>query len=147
MTNETDANETADSSETTPTQGDPTALPGLETAVRGLFTYCPYTLIGTKAVQTIRGDTAPRPPYASNREQQLRAGIRLGYGIMLVGLFCPIFWGSYLAGMTGEELRWSAIHSGLVAFSGLLLAGWNRVQLGRVRRAGSAAEGSRRAAR
>ena len=125
-----------------PTRGDPTALPGAKAAMRGLLNYCPYNLLGMKAVEAIRGEERPQPPYGSNREQQLRANIKLGYGIMLVGLFCPIFWCSYLAGLTGEELKWSAIHSGIVALAGFLLAGYSRVQLGQFRRAVTMAEQS-----
>ncbi len=121
-------------------QGDPMALPGLEAKVLELANYCPYTLLATKTVQAVRGDEAPRPAYRRTREQEYRANIKLGLGIMLVGLFCPIFWGSYLVGMRGDELMWSAIHSGLVALVGLLLAAWYRVQLGRFGRSRRAAE-------
>ncbi|MEN6518984.1 MAG: hypothetical protein ABFC38_12530 [Methanospirillum sp.] len=122
--------------------GDPTALPGLAAAIRELANYCPCTLIGTKAVRAIRKDTAPRSRYGSTREQQIHATIKLGSGIMLVGLVCPIFRGSNFAGMTGEELKWNAIHSWLVALSCLLLAGWYRVQLGGSGRAATEAEQS-----
>lgn len=73
--------------ETVPTLGDPTALPGLETAAQGLFNYCPSTLLGAKAIQAVRGDGAPRLHEGGDREQQLRAITKLGYGIALVGLF------------------------------------------------------------
>jgi len=121
-------------------QGDPSALPGLEVAVHELVNYCPNTLLATKAVQTVRGEETTQ--YDTDRERQLRANIKIGLGITLVGLFCPIFWGSYLAGMTGDGLRWSAIHSGLVAIAGLLLAGYYRVRLGQLRRARPVAETS-----
>lgn len=54
--------------ETVPTLGDPTALPGLETAAQGLFNYCPSTLLGAKAIQAVRGDGAPRLHDGSDRE-------------------------------------------------------------------------------
>lgn len=124
------------------TQKDPTALPGLDTAIRELAYHCPSILIETKAVRAIRKDTAPRSRYGSTRERQLRATIKLGYGITLVGLICPIYSGSYFAGRTGGELKWIAIPSGLVALPDLLLAGWYRVQLGRFGRAATEAEQS-----
>ncbi len=116
---ETDEYPEVDWEGTAPSKGDPMALPGLETAVRELVNYCPYTLVATKAVQTIRGVEAPRPTHDHTREQEYRTDIKLGLGIMLVGFFCPIFWGSYFTGKGGEELRWSAIHAGVVALAGL----------------------------
>ncbi len=68
-------------------------------------------------------------------------------GFMLAGLFCPIFWVSYFAGVTGAELLWHAAASGLIALAGLLLAGWYRVQLGRFRRNGDTIDGSSRSVR
>lgn len=116
-----------------PTQGDPMALSGVEAAMFGLANFCPITLLGTKAVETICGDDHSIP--ISSAERSLRSNVLLGYGIMLAGLFCPIFWLSYFAGATGDELRWHAAASGLIALAGLLLAGWYRRQLGRLRRA------------
>ncbi len=113
-------------------EADPMALPGLEAAMLELANYCPVTLIGTKAVETICGDDRSVP--IGSTERILRSNIRLGYGIMLAGLFCPIFWLSYFAGATGDELLWHAAASGLIALAGLLLAGWYRHQLGRLRR-------------
>lgn len=114
-------------------QGDPMALPGVEAAIFGIANYCPVTLVGTKVIETVCGDERSVP--ISNAERVLRSNVRLGYGIALAGFFCPIFWISYLAGVTGVELRWHAAASGLIAFSGLLLAGWNRHHLGRLRHA------------
>jgi hypothetical protein len=106
------------------------ALPGLEAAMLELANYCPVTLLGTKAVETICGDD--RSVSISSTERIIRSNVRLGYGIMLAGLFCPIFWISYFAGVTGVELLWHAAASGLIALAGLLLAGWYRHQLGRL---------------
>ncbi|MEN6341473.1 MAG: hypothetical protein ABFC89_02830 [Methanospirillum sp.] len=114
-------------------QGDPTALSGVAAGVFKLANYCPVTLLGTKAVETVCGEDRSVP--ISSAERTLRSNVRLGYGIMLAGLFCPIFWLSYLAGATGEELVWHAAASGLIALAGLLLAGWYRHQLGRLRHA------------
>lgn len=119
-------------------QGDPMALPGLEGAVFGLANYCPVTLLGTKAVETICGDDRSAP--ISSAERILRSNVRLGYGIMLAGLFCPIFWLSFLTGAAGEDLIWHAAASGLIALAGLFLAGWYRHQLGRFRRAAGTAD-------
>lgn len=105
MTSETDESDADCSGGTGGTRGDPMALPGLDATIRELANYCTCTLIGTKAARAIRKDTAPRSRYGSTREQQIHATIKLGYGIMLVGLVCPIFRGSNFAGMTGEELK------------------------------------------
>lgn len=113
-------------------QDDPMALSGVETAMFGLANYCPVTLLGTKAVETICGDDGS--VFISSAERILRSNVRLGYGIMLAGLVCPIFWLSYFAGATGDELLWHAVASGLIALAGLSLAGWYRHQLGRFRR-------------
>lgn len=118
--------------EESPAQGDPMALSGVEAAMFGLVNYCPVTLLGTKAVESICGDD--RSDRISSTERVLRANVRLGYGIMLAGLCCPIFWISYFAGATGEELMWHGAASGLIALADLLLTGWYRHQLGRLRR-------------
>lgn len=123
---------------TGPTQGDPMALPGVEAAMFALFNYCPVTLLGTKAVETICGDD--RSNEISSTERVLRSNVRLGYGIMLAGLFFSMFWLSYFAGATGDELLWHAAASGLIALAGLLLAGWYRHQLGRLRRTAGTAD-------
>ena len=122
--------------------GDPMALSGVEAAMFGLFNYCPVTLLGTKAVETICGDDPSN--HISSTERVLRSNVRLGYGILLAGLLCPIFWISYFAGVSGAELMWHAVVSGLIALAGLLLAGWNRVQLGRFRQNRDTLEGSPR---
>ena len=121
-----------------PVQGDPMALSGVEAAIFGLANYCPVTLLGTKAVGTICGDDRSVP--ISSAERVLRSNVRLGYGIMLAWLVCPIFWISYFAGVTGDELLWHAAASGLIALAGLSLAGWYRHQLGRLRRSAGRAD-------
>ncbi|MDD4471702.1 MAG: hypothetical protein PHT97_11165 [Methanoculleus sp.] len=45
--------------------------------------------------------------------------MKIGYGIMLIGIFCPIFWFSFFTGARGSELMFNAIHSGLVIAFGL----------------------------
>ena len=126
-------------------QGDPMALSGVEAAMFGLANYCPVTLLGTKALETICGDD--RSDHISSTERIFRANVRLGYGITLAGLCCPIFWLSYFAGVTGVELMWHAVVSGIIALAGLLLAGWYRVQLGWFRQNGDTLEGSSRSVR
>lgn len=112
-------------------QGHPMALAGMEAAIFGLANYCPVTHLSTKAVETLCGDDRSRK--LGSAERVLRSNVRLGYGIALAGLFCPIFWLSDFTGATGMELIWHAVASGLIALAGLLLAGWYRLQLGRLR--------------
>jgi hypothetical protein len=113
-------------------QGDPMALTGVEAAIFGLAASCPVTLLSTKAVDALCG--ADRSVRVDDTERILRSNVRLGYGIMLAGLFCPVFWISYLTGATGDVLLWHGVASGLIALAGLSLAWWNRHQLGRLRR-------------
>jgi len=103
--------------------------------IRGVFgnliSYCPYTMLAKKILRFLRGETGTPPGEVTNREIHLKSSIRIGYGIMLVGIFCPIFWLSLLAGARGDELMFNAIHSFLVFLFGLGFAIAYRIQLGR----------------
>jgi hypothetical protein len=97
--------------------------------VRYLISCCPYTMIGKKILQFLRGETGTTYGLVTNREYYLKSQIRIGYGIMLIGIFCPIFWFSFLSGARGNELMFNAIHSGVVILFGLLYFASYRIQL------------------
>jgi hypothetical protein len=109
--------------------------PSSRRGIRGFFgtliSYCPYTMLAKKILRFLRGETGTPPDQLTNREINLKSNIKIGYGIMLVGIFCPIFWLSLLAGARGDELMFNAIHSFLVFLFGLGFAIVYRIQLGR----------------
>jgi hypothetical protein len=96
-----------------------------------LISCCPYTMLGKKILQFLRGETGTPHETLTNREIQLKSNIKIGYGIMLVGIFCPIFWLSFLSGARGNELMFNAIHSFLVFLFGLGFVIAYRIQLGK----------------
>jgi hypothetical protein len=97
--------------------------------VRYLISCCPYTMVGKKILQFLRDETGTTHGLVTNREYYLKSQIRIGYGIMLIGVFCPIFWFSFLSGARGNELMFNAIHSGIVILFGLLYFASYRIQL------------------
>jgi hypothetical protein len=103
--------------------------------IRGSFSYliscCPYTMIAKKILRFLRSETGTPPNQLTNREIYLKSNIRIGYGIILIGIFCPIFWISFLLGARGDELMFNAVHSGIVIMIGLLYFVTYRIQLGR----------------
>ena len=94
-----------------------------------LISCCPYTMLGKKILQFLRGNTIiPHEP-PSNREIYLKSQIKIGSGIMLIGVFCPIFWFSYLSGAQGNDLMFNAVHSLIVILFGLLYFTIYQIQL------------------
>ena len=87
-------------------------------------------MAGKKVLRVARGQPV-KSATPSNRELYLKSQIKIGYGIMLIGILCPIFWFSYLAGARGDELMFNAIHSGLVILFGLAFVLIYRFQLHR----------------
>ncbi|MDD3136446.1 MAG: hypothetical protein PHF64_08085 [Methanoregula sp.] len=96
-----------------------------------LISCCPYTMIGKKILWILRGETGTPREQLTNREIYLKNNIKIGYGIMLIGVFCPIFWISFLLGARGSELMFNAVHSGIVIMIGILYFATYRIQLGR----------------
>jgi len=113
----------------------PASSPSSPGGIRGVFgnliSYCPYTMLAKKILRFLRGETGTPPDQLTNREIYLKSNIRIGYGIMLIGVFCPIFWISFLLGARGDELMFNAVHSGIVILFGLLYVATYRIQLGR----------------
>ena len=86
-------------------------------------------MLGRKILGVLRGETATPHEPLTNREIYLKSNIKIGYGIMLIGVFCPIFWFSFLSGARGNELMFNAIHSGIVILFGLVYFATYRIQL------------------
>lgn len=112
----------------------PATGPSSPGGIRGVFgsliSYCPYTMLAKKILRFLRGETGTPPDQITNRELHLKSNIRIGYGIMLVGIFCPIFWISLLLGARGDELMFNAVHSGIVILFGVLYFATYRILLG-----------------
>jgi len=77
-------------------------------------------MLGKKILQFLRRETGTRNEPLTNRELYLKNQIKIGSGIMLIGVFCPIFWFSYLSGARGNDLMFNAVHSLIVILFGLL---------------------------
>ena len=102
----------------------PCSSPTQQRGIRGFAGYliscCPYTMLGKKILQFLRGETGTHNEPLTNRELSLKNQIKIGFGIMLIGVFCPIFWFSYLSGARGNDLMFNAVHSLIVILFGLL---------------------------
>jgi hypothetical protein len=82
-----------------------------------------------KILGLLRGEIGTPRQQLTNREIYLKSNIKIGYGIMLIGILCPIFWFSYFSGARGNELMFNAVHSGLVILFGLGFVIAYRIQL------------------
>jgi hypothetical protein len=65
----------------------------------------------------------------NNRYHYLQGKIRIGYGIILIGVVCPVFWLSFLSGARGTDLAFKAGTSLLVILFGILYAVIHWLQL------------------
>jgi hypothetical protein len=97
-----------------------TQLRGLRGFAGYLISCCPYTMLGKKILQFLRGETGTHNELHTNRELYLKNQIKIGSGIILIGVFCPIFWFSYLSGARGNDLMFNAVHSLIVILFGFL---------------------------
>lgn len=108
-------------------------LPVPQQGIRGFISYliscCPYTMLGKKILQFLRGETGTLNEPLTNREIYLKSNIRIGYGIILIGVFCPFFWFAFLSGAQGNDLMFNAVHSGIVIMFGVLYFATYRIQL------------------
>ena len=74
-----------------------------------LLNICPYTHL----IRVIR--TAVKERKFPN------TAARQGAILMVIGLCCPIFWISLIAGASADTLRFNAMHSGIFALIGLVI--------------------------
>ena len=86
-------------------------------------------MLAKKVLRFLRGETGTPPEQLTNREIYLRSNIRIGYGIILIGVFCPFFWFAFLSGAQGNDLMFNAVHSGIVILFGLLYFATYWIQL------------------
>lgn len=86
-------------------------------------------MLAKKILFFLQGKSGTSHDPLTNREIYLKSNIKIGYGIMLIGIFCPIFWLSYLSGARGDELMFNALHSFLVFLFGLAFVLIYRFQL------------------
>ncbi|MCX6701079.1 MAG: hypothetical protein NTV68_14375 [Methanomicrobiales archaeon] len=111
---------------------DPGSSPATKTGMRGyvlfLISCCPFTMLGKKIVQFLRGDIGTHLPQ-SNREIYLQSKVKIGFGIILIGASCPVFWFSFLSGARGIALLFSSVSSLIVIVFGLTYMGFYRIQL------------------
>jgi hypothetical protein len=84
--------------------------------------YCPYTMLGRRAIQYIKGNQEHSELDTTDREQYLMSKVKSGLGISLIGVFCPIFWLSLISGAETETLYFNAAHSGIVILIGVIYA-------------------------
>ncbi|HWS22545.1 MAG TPA: hypothetical protein VN227_07895 [Methanoregula sp.] len=109
------------------------STPGYKQGVRGFIGYliscCPYTILSKKILRFLLGETGKSHEPLTNREHYLKSQIKIGYGIMLIGVFCPIFWISFLSGARGNELWLNTVHSLIVILFGFLYFAVYQIQL------------------
>ncbi len=65
-------------------------------------------MLGKKIVQFLRGNIGTHLPQ-SNREIYLQSKVKIGFGIILIGASCPLFWFSFLSGVRGIALLFSSV--------------------------------------
>ena len=82
-----------------------------------------------KVVRVVRGDLIIPDELLTNRELYLNSKIKIGYGIMLIGVFCPFFWFALLSGAQDNDLIFYATHSFIVILFGVAYMAIYRVQL------------------
>jgi hypothetical protein len=108
-------------------------LPVPQQGIRGFIGYliscCPYTMLGKKILRFLRGETGTPNEPLNNRELYLQGQVKIGFGIMLIGVFCPVFWFSFLLGTRGNGLIFNAVCSSIVILFGLMYIVIYRIQL------------------
>lgn len=105
--------------------------------LKAFVTYCPYCLLGKKAVQVASGKKIKKESKPTERERKLMEGMKTGRNIAIIGVFCPFFWVSLLTGSSIEMIRFNAIHSGVFILIGIIIMLVCRVGLGNARKENS----------
>lgn len=86
-------------------------------------------MLGKKIIWSLQGKKIQSSESLKNRETYLKSKDTLGLGIILIGVFCPIFWISLLTGAEGEELIRSGINSLLVVLFGIFYIAYHHLQI------------------
>jgi hypothetical protein len=98
---------------------------------RDLGSACPYTALGKKALKAMKSGRSGSCDTGTGKARDLVAVVKTGRAIALIGCFCPIFWVSLLSGVRGPQLRFNAIHSGVVIVIGLVVMARGKIALAR----------------
>lgn len=88
--------------------------------IKSIINACPYTITGKKCLNIIRGNTVDKP-CSSDKIQKYRKGIKTGFNISLIGVFCPFLWYSIFTGKSKNFIFLNMIHSGVILSIGVLL--------------------------
>jgi len=103
--------------------------------INSIVKACPYTLIGRKCVDVVKGKAKSHTNKNLNdRILSFKLGIKTGRNISLVGVFCPILWYSILSGSSKRFIELNLIHSAIIAGLGLLVMLVNYIALFNYRR-------------
>jgi hypothetical protein len=111
----------------------PSSSPTQQRGIRGFAGYliscCPFMMLGKKILRLLRGEPGTSQEPLTNRELYLQGQVKIGFGIMLIGVFCPVFWFSFLLGTRGNGLMLNAVCSFIVILFGLGYIAIYRIQL------------------
>ncbi|MAN29134.1 MAG: hypothetical protein CMH14_17770 [Mesonia sp.] len=100
-----------------------------------LFKACPYSFIGRKCFDAVKGKTRSHTNKNLNdRILSFKLGIKTGRNIILIGVFCPILWYSILSGANKKFIELNLIHSAIIVGLGLLVMLVNYIALFNYRR-------------
>ena len=102
--------------------------------IRDMGSACPYKALGKKAMNAVKGNRQTVCEPGSDRVGNLQAMVKMGRNIALIGFFCPIFWLSLISGVRGPQLKFNAIHSGVVVLIGIALMLRGKIGLKRAQR-------------
>lgn len=92
----------------------------LKKSIKSLIQACPYTLVGKKCVEVVKGNSG-KPHKPDNRVLSLKTGIKTGRNILLVGVFCPFLWYAIISGASENFIILNVIHSAIIAGIGGLV--------------------------
>jgi hypothetical protein len=77
-------------------------------------------MVVTKIIRLIQGKSLSSPAPNTNQELYLKSKIQFGLGIIVIGVFCPVFWIPLPTGAPKEELMISTCSSLAVVLFGIL---------------------------
>lgn len=101
----------------------------LQSNLLQLLSCCPFTMLGKRIIRIVGRELVTPEHPLNNREHYLLGKIRIGYGIILIGVVCPVFWLSFFSGARGIDLAFKAGTSLLVILFGVLYTVMHWLQL------------------
>lgn len=93
---------------------------------------CPYTIIGKKVIAIAKGEKPLKIKELKEKEQKLLQQIRTGRNIALIGVFCPIFWVSFLSGAPRNQVLFNLFHSSIVILIGIAVMIVGKINLKKI---------------